>query len=373
MNFVADENMPNLAETFGTHGNIEYCKGRKICHENLVGADILLVRSVTRVDRQLLRGTGVRFVGSATIGIDHLDTAWLDANGITWAYAPGCNADAAAQYTLAMMWLACHRLKRDLWRQTVGIVGHGNVGRRLEQLLKTLGIPVMSCDPPLQDKGEQHLVDMAEICRNSIISLHTPLTSSGDYPTLHLLDAELLAKLAAKTLLVNASRGGVIEKSSLLEHLQSGHLNAALDVWPDEPFIDPELLNLVSVATPHVAGYSREGKLAGTAMIYKAFCKNFAIDTTVTNITEIEAIELACPAGITREEALLQAILSSSQIARDDHALRNQPANNQNDKRVHIDSLRKAYPERYEFKSHRIHGLENTDAELMRQLGFITT
>lgn len=370
MKFIADQNMPYLAETFGVHGDLVLCNGREICRDDLAGAEVLLVRSITRVDRQLLQATGIQFVGSATIGIDHLDTTWLEANNITWAHAPGCNADAAAQYTLAMMWLACERLERDFRQQTVGIVGRGNVGGRLEHLLNVLNIPVMSCDPPLQDTGEQNLVSMNEVCGNSIISLHTPLTGSGTYPTRDLFDTNLLAKLDADTLVVNASRGGVIEKTGLSEQLLSGRLNAALDVWPDEPFIEPDMLDAVIVATPHVAGYSREGKLAGTQMIYKAFCERFAIEPLITTASETKTVELVYSPTKSDDEALQHAILASSQIVRDDHALRNQPGLSKNAGRIHIDSLRKAYPERFEFKSHRLHGISATSARLFRQLGF---
>ncbi len=364
--------MPLLAETFGRHGEVQLFNGREICRADLAGAEVLLVRSVTRVNESLLSGTGIRFVGSATIGIDHLDTAWLEANNITWAHAPGCNANAASQYALAMMWLACERLQRDFRRQTVGIIGRGNVGGRLEQLLKVLNIPVKSCDPPLQDLGEPQLVCLDEVCTNSIISLHVPLTGSGKYPTKNLLDSKQLEKLRPGTLLVNTSRGGVIEKAGLLAKLYSGQLQAALDVWPDEPFIEAEMLEAVTVATPHVAGYSREGKQAGTEMIYRAFCKVFALNSVGDPASGFETLTLDFPPATTADEVLKTSIQSSSQVERDDAALRELPPFNPGDNRVHIDSLRAAYPERYEFKSHLVRGLPDADKNLMEQLGFKT-
>jgi len=375
MKIVADKNMPLLAETFGQHGELHLLDGREICAADLAGAEVLLVRSVTRVNQSLLSGTGIRFVGSATIGIDHMDTAWLETNKIAWAHAPGCNANAAAQYALAMMWLACERLRRDFRQQTVGIIGRGNVGRRLEHLLKVLNIPVMACDPPLQDqaRGDLHghqFVSMNEACANSIISLHVPLTTSGKYPTKNLLDSRQLEKLQPNTLLVNTSRGAVIEKTGLLAKLYSGQLQAALDVWPDEPLIEAEMLDVVSVATPHVAGYSREGKQAGTEMIYKAFCKELALDASSNRVPEFETITLGFPSATLSDEALKQSIQSSSQVARDDAALRKLAPFEPGDKRVQIDSLRAAYPERYEFKSHLICGMAEADANLLGQLGF---
>lgn len=369
MKIIADSNIPSLDCTFGRHGEIVLLDGRDICRSDLANADILLVRSVTRVGEDILAGTNIRFVGSATIGIDHLDTAWLDAQGIAWANAPGCNADAAAQYTLAMMWLACDRLGKDFKQQSVGIIGRGNVGRRLEHLLKVLHISVMCCDPPLQDLGELQLVSMDEVCDNTIISLHVPLTTDGKHPTRHLFDQRALGLLKPKTLMVNASRGGVIEGRGLLRHLQSGHIYAALDVWPDEPHINQHLLDLVSVATPHVAGYSCEGKLAGTSMIYSTFCEALGFsmgkETIRTKIIELKYTET--PPG---QEVSKQAILSSSQLERDDKALRHLSPSHTGDNRLHIDNLRTAYPERFEFKSHSVCGISDTDAKLLQQLGF---
>ena len=372
MKIVADKNMHLLAETFGRHGEVQLLNGREICNADLADAEVLLVRSVTRVNQSLLQGTGIRFVGSATIGIDHLDTAYLEANNITWAHAPGCNADAASQYALAMMWLACERLGRDFRQQTVGIIGRGNVGGRLERLLKVLNIPVMSCDPPLQDLGEQQLVSMDKVFANSIISLHVPLTGSGKYPTKNLLDSKQLEKLQPNTLLVNTSRGGVIEKTGLLSKLRSGQLQAALDVWPDEPFIEAEMLNAVTVATPHVAGYSLEGKQAGTEMIYQAFCKAFALNSVSDPASGFETLTLDFPPATIADEVLKTSIQSSSQVVRDDAALRALLTLNPADNRVHIDSLRAAYPERYEFKSYLLRDLPDANKHLMKQLGFKT-
>ena len=364
MKIIADMNMPRLDDTFGHHGTIIRLDGRGIKHHDLVDADVLLVRSVTRVDADLLQGTRVRFVGSATIGIDHLDTAWLEDNNIAWAHAPGCNANAAAQYTLAMMWLACERLQRDFKKQTVGIVGRGNVGKRLEHLLQALDIPVMACDPPLQDQGEQRLVSMQKACANSIISLHVPLTRTGKYPTRDMFDQKQLATLTSGTLLVNASRGGVIEAGALLTHLQSGQIHAALDVWPQEPFIASELLELVTVASPHIAGYSIEGKHAGTEMIYQAFRSALLTGTTAQKPTNDNIVITDCPPSAPAQEILQLLMHSSCPVARDDASLRDLPGQ--------FDKLRSTYPARHEFKSHLIKGVAGENASLLRQMGFKT-
>ncbi len=370
MKIVADKNMLLLAETFGRHGEVLRIDGREICRGDLMGADVLLVRSVTRVDRELLEGTSIRFVGSATIGIDHLDTTWLEQNNIFWAHAPGCNADAAAQYALAMMWLACDRLLVNFKQQRVGIIGRGNVGRRLEHLLNVLGIPVMACDPPLKEAGEDRLVSMQEACSNSIISLHVPLTRKGKHPTECLFDRRRLDELQAGTLLVNTSRGSVIEGPDLLAELQSGRLHAALDVWPDEPYIGKSWLPATSVATPHVAGYSLEGKQAGTEMIYQAFCESFAIEASVQPTANTKEVTLSFPPHATAEQVLKQAIQSSCPVFRDDASLRTAASLLSGDDRIQIDALRASYPVRREFKSHLIQAGPAAEADQLRKLGF---
>lgn len=372
MKIIADKNMLLLNETFGQHGDVQLVDGRQISRADLRGADVLLVRSVTRVDRHLLQGTRIQFVGSATIGVDHLDTAWLEANNIAWANAPGCNANSAAQWALAMMWLACERSNIDFKQQRVGIIGRGNVGRRLEHLLKILEIPVMTCDPPLQASGVKGLVSMQDISTNSIVSLHVPLTRDGNHPTEALLESRFLHSLKPETVVVNTSRGPVIDGPSLLEQLQSGRLRAALDVWPDEPYISRDWLQATCVATPHVAGYSTEGKQAGTAMIYAAFCRRFAIPACDPSKSKLEDVTLHFPAHATADQVLRQAIQSSCPVARDDSALRTAAPSSSMADCVKIDSLRANYPVRREFKSHRIMARPETETSRLRQLGFKT-
>ena len=369
---IADENIPALDETFGRHGKLQRIDGRNVCRPDLSHADVLLVRSVTRVNADLLRGTNIRFVGSTTIGIDHLDTAWLEANNIAWAHAPGCNADAAAQYTLAMMWLACKRLQKNFRQQTVGIIGRGNVGQRLEHLLQVLDIPVMACDPPLQDLGEANLVSMHEACANNIISLHVPLTHTGKYPSKNLFGPEQLAKLNLGTLLVNAARGGVIEATALQAQLKSGRLHAALDVWPDEPFIAPELLAAVAVATPHVAGYSYEGKQAGTEMIYQAFCSAFACPRGAQPTIKTQVVTTDLSPTTSADEGVLSLLQSSCPVARDDASLRALCYLSHNGGLIQFDGLRTSYPQRHEFRSYLVTGATGTTASRLNRMGFQT-
>ncbi len=184
---VVDQNIRGAGDTFGRHGPLSVVDGRNILAADLEDADALIIRTTTRVDAELLRDSRVGFVGTTSIGIDHLDTHWLDRQGITWAYAPGCNADSAAQYTLAMMWLACARLGRELTSQRVGIIGRGNVGSRLQHLLAALGIESVANDPPLAEQGAAGLVPLDEALDQDIVSLHVPLEPDGPHPTFRMI------------------------------------------------------------------------------------------------------------------------------------------------------------------------------------------
>jgi erythronate-4-phosphate dehydrogenase len=236
--------------------------------------------------------------------------------------------------------------------------------------LDVLEIPVMACDPPLQEAGEDRLVSMQEACANSIISLHVPLTRSGSHPTENLLDEKLLRSLNAGTLLVNTARGAVIESPALLPQLQSGRLYAALDVWPDEPYIARRLLESVCVATPHVAGYSLEGKFRGTEMIYRAFCTKYKPGLTPCSARQDEEIKLSIESWKTTDQALIQAIQASCPVNRDDVALRAAACLPDEDRCVQIDGLRSAYPVRREFKSYDIEDGPLAATDQLRLLGF---
>ncbi len=269
MKIVADEDMFNVRELFSPFGDVVTLRGREICAADLSAADALLVRSVTPVDAALLENSSVRFVGSATSGADHVDQAYLAARGIEFANAPGCNANAVVQYVIAAL---CAGV--PAWRQrTVGIVGCGQVGGRLYRCLKQLGVTCRVYDPFLDGDGMADRVGFDEILDCQIICLHTPLTRGGAHPTWHMINRNVLAQLAPGTVLLNAGRGGVIDNAALREHLMAGaELGVILDVWESEPDIDLDLLHNVLLGTPHIAGYSVEGRLAGTLAIRDAFC-----------------------------------------------------------------------------------------------------
>jgi len=274
MRLLADENIPLLDPFFASFGEIRRMPGRAIDRAAVAAADVLLVRSVTRVDRALLEGSAVKFVGTCTIGTDHLDLPYFAEAGITWSSAPGCNARGVVEYVLGALLALAERHGTDLATRTYGVVGAGQVGGRLVEVLRGLGWNVLVCDPPRQAREGGDFVALEEIVRRcDVISLHTPLTRDGADATWHLLDAERLAQLRPGCWLINASRGAVVDNPALKAHLRGGaDLEAVLDVWEGEPQVDDELAPLCRLATPHIAGYSLDGKLRGTAQIYQAFC-----------------------------------------------------------------------------------------------------
>ncbi len=274
MLIVADENIPLLDAFFAGFGEIRRYPGRAIDRDCVRDADVLLVRSVTKVDRALLEGSRVRFVGTCTIGTDHLDLGWFAEAGIHWSSAPGCNARGVVDYVLGSLLTLAELDGADLAARTYGVVGAGEVGGRLVQVLRGLGWKVLVCDPPRQAAEGGDYVGLERILAEcDVISLHTPLTRSGEQATWHLLDAPRLAQLRQGAWLINAARGPVIDNRALRELLlQREDVLAVLDVWEEEPLVDVDLADLCVIATPHIAGYSLDGKQRGTAQIYQAFC-----------------------------------------------------------------------------------------------------
>ncbi|MFK7702664.1 4-phosphoerythronate dehydrogenase PdxB [Pseudomonas caspiana] len=274
MRIVADENIPLLDAFFAAFGEIRRLPGRSIDRAAVADADILLVRSVTPVTRELLEGSPVRFVGTCTIGTDHLDLEHFQQAGIQWSSAPGCNARGVVDYVLGSLLTLAEIEGVDLAQRTYGVVGAGQVGGRLIKVLKALGWNVLVCDPPRQAVEGGDFVSLEEILqRCDVISLHTPLDKSGEHPTWHLLDQTRLQQLKHGSWLINASRGPVVDNAALHDTLLDREdLQAVLDVWEGEPRVNTELADLCVIGTPHIAGYSLDGRQRGTAQIYQALC-----------------------------------------------------------------------------------------------------
>jgi len=270
LKIIADENIPGL-DIFKGLGSITCLPGRTMTADQLSDADVLLVRSVTRVDETLLRGSNIKFVGTATIGIDHLDIDFLNKKGIDWANAPGCNANSVSEYVLAAL---CH-FHADgldgLMGKKAGIVGYGNVGRLVANKLKMLGMQVTAYDPLLNRAMNLALQSLTHIFESDVLCVHAPLTTSGRFPSFHMVTKDHWIRLKPNACFISAGRGGVIPDSEISHMIsQRPDVRTAIDVWENEPDIDWSLVNKVDIATPHIAGYSYDGKLAGTRMIYNA-------------------------------------------------------------------------------------------------------
>ena len=296
MKIVADKDIFRVAETFSGAGELLLLPGREICAEHVHKADALLVRTVTRVTRDLVAGSRLRFVGSATSGTDHVDMKALEELGITFAHASGCNADAVVNYVVAALAFMANPARQD-WRQlSAGVIGAGNVGGRLGRLFARLGMQVKIFDPLLDASHPlaEHFASLEEVLRQDIVSVHVPLTDVGPFPTRHMLTTSHLGNLKQDAIFINAARGEVIDNRALASFLaKRADVKAVLDVWENEPALQASLVGQAALATPHIAGYSLYGKRNGTSAVYKEFCRYFRMtpgdDRENPVVTTIEA------------------------------------------------------------------------------------
>jgi len=364
MQIIADENIPYVRTGFANLGKTRTVVGRGLKSADLGDANILLVRSVTQVDKKLLAGSAVRFVGTATIGLDHIDLDYLQQQSIGFASAQGSNATAAAEYVISALLITAQRQGFQLNNKTVGIIGCGNVGSRVLNKLNALGVNCVIYDPPLQEKlgpktfkvcqtfkVSTKYVNLDTVLSADIITLHVPLSKGGHYPTYQLVNADLLGKLRDDVILINTSRGAVVDETALLETLvRRPAMTIILDVWQNEPDINLSLLQRAALGTPHIAGYSLDGKARGTEMLYAAVCDYFQHPATWQAQTDLPApplTRLSFSKTVDDNVAIHTAVMACYDVRRDDAALRriNQTA----DASAFFDKLRKNYPVRREF------------------------
>ena len=372
MKILVDENMPYAVELFSRLGTVQAVPGRPGPQDALNDADALMVRSVTKVNESLLTGKPVKFVGTATAGTDHVDDAWLAAQGIGFSAAPGCNAIAVVEYVFSSLLILAERDGFQLRDKTVGIIGVGNVGSRLNARLEALGVRTLLCDPPRADRGDEGEFWPLEklVTDADILTFHTPLNPSGPYATHHLVDADLLARLPADRILINACRGEVVDNAALLDALNgTKKLTAVLDVWEPEPDLSLALLEKVAIGTAHIAGYSLEGKARGTTQVFEAFSQFIGQPQTVALASLLPPPEFAevTLRGALSEAKLLRLIHLVYDVRRDDRPLRRVAG-----KAGEFDKLRKFYEERREWSSLRVICDDPATAEMLKKLGFTT-
>jgi erythronate-4-phosphate dehydrogenase len=374
---VADANIPLLDEAFGPVGEVHALPADAISPEAVADADALLVRSVTRVDSRLLDESRLRFVATATIGLDHVDTAYLDHRNIGFASAQGSNARSVAEYVLAALCVLARRTGRDLLGLTVGIVGVGNVGGRLAAMLEALGIHVLRNDPPLaRQTGDPKYVPFEALADADVVTFHVPLTRTGRDATHHMVNRDLLGRLKPGAWLLNTSRGAVAETDALAEAVDAGRLGAVVcDVWENEPEIPARLLERADLGTPHVAGYSYDGKVNGTRMVLEALCEHFGIerDWDPSPLMPPPANpHMDVPAGAGVQEALGRAVCAAYDIERDDGLLRAMLEWPAEERAAHFKALRRDYPVRREFPETTavLAEADPAVAEALRAVGF---
>ena len=381
MKIVADANIPFVSECFSSMGDVTVVSGREMTASTVADADCLLVRSVTRVDSDLLAGSRVRFVGTATIGFEHIDVDFLDKQTIGFASAPGSNANSVAEYVVAAMLEAAEKHKFQLEGKSIGIVGVGNVGSRVEKKAKALGMEVYLNDPPLQrESGDAKYMPIEKVYGCDFVTLHTPLSFEGTDRTFHLARESFFKSLKAGCVFLNTSRGGVVDTAALKGAIKSGKVKSAvLDVWEDEPNIDAELLEMVDIGTPHIAGYSLDGKVGGLIMIYKAACEYFGVDErfeTGSFFPEPAAPQLKIEGGaVDEQEALRETVEKIYSIREDDSRLRwilDRPPGKRG---KFFDGLRRDYPVRREFQNTSVVVKDKSSnlADKLKGIGFKVT
>lgn len=355
---VCDKNMPYAAEAFGTLGEVVLKDGRQIGPADVRDAGVLVTRSTTQVNGALLDGSSVRFYGSGVIGTDHIDIPYLDARGIVWTGAPGCNAESVANYvTAALLWLG-GRHGFTLEGKTLGVIGVGHVGRRVCAHARALGLRVLANDPPRRrdaaDGEAQSFVSLGRLLEEAdIITCHVPLTRSGPDATFHLLSAAQFAQMKPGVVFINAARGPVCDTDALLGALGKRVGLAVIDCWEGEPAYRPDLLARAELTTPHIAGHSYEGKVNGTAIVYRRACAFFGKEPVYPFTLPPPPLPewRADAAGRRDEEVLRELVLATYDIEADSRRLKESCVADARERAMAFDAQRGKYPMRREFTS----------------------
>jgi erythronate-4-phosphate dehydrogenase len=372
LKIIADSNVPFLKGALDSFADIRYLPGKDMEHDQVSNADALIIRSRTKCNRKLLENSNVKFIATATIGYDHIDTQYCEHHGIKWCNAPGCNASSVEQYILSALLIIADKYNFRLSDKTIGILGVGHVGSRIEKVSGLLGMDALLNDPPRERvEGSEKFVGLDRILAEAdIITLHVPLYMQGADKTFHLTEKSFFDALSKKVHFLNTSRGEVVHTAALKEAIKNNSLESViLDVWENEPDIDTELLDLVDIATPHIAGYSLDGKANGTMMSVHALSRFFNLrleNWKPENIPVPEKTEINIEAGGKDiQDVLTEAVLRTYYILDDDKRLRKSiPA---------FEQQRAEYPLRREYGAYTIHltGDHSNIGQTLKELGFI--
>jgi len=371
MKIVIDDKIPYIRRAFEPFAEVIYLPGSKTTPEVVKDADAIVTRTRTKCNRELLEGSKVKFIATATIGYDHIDTDYCERAGIEWTNAPGCNAESVNQYIASALFSYSMKKRFDLKEKTIGIVGVGHVGSKVARLCEIIGMKVLLNDPPRERvEGPEQFVSLEEIQQEAdIITFHVPLNMKGEDVTFHMVDEKFIQNLKKQPLLINSCRGEVFDSAAIKNALKTGVISGLIaDCWENEPEIDLELLEMAGYGTPHIAGYSKDGKANGTQMSVQAISRffNLGIDNWEPENVELpEKTTIEIDGNQRREYSILaEAVLSTYDIENDDEALRENP---------HLfEKLRGDYPVRREFDSYTIKSknIENETLEKLIKMGF---
>jgi erythronate-4-phosphate dehydrogenase len=372
LSIVADQQILFAREAFSKIGDVTLVDGRSIDQQTIKDADVLLVRSVTQVNESLLKDTNISFVGSATSGIDHIDIEYLKKSNIPFSHAPGSNARSVAEYVLSSLFVVAGHYDFSLAEKTVAIIGCGQVGSRVKHFLETLGIQCLLNDPPLfEQTSDKSYIELERVLAADIISLHVPLTIDCKFPTNKLVNKQFLDRLNSDVILINTSRGEVVDETELLAFKESNPMSTLiLDVWCNEPEINTALLQQTFIATPHIAGYSYDGKLKATDMLVDALnrvTKNNSSEDRLLNSEKVKDI-----IEYNDDDVIQRAVMQSYDVRSDAIALGNLKNIPAEERASYFDSLRKNYPVRREFTNRIIQTdkIGHESRQRLQQLGF---
>ena len=369
MKIVADDRIPFLKGVFEPFAEMVYIAGNKIKKADIVDADILITRSITQCNAKLLEGSSVKLIATATIGDNHIDKAFCFNNNIKWTSAKGCNASAVEQYVTSALLSFAEKKKINLKKLIIGIIGVGNIGSKIKNAAELLGMRVLLNDPPRAEKeGDENFEKLDDILKKAdIITLHVPLTTDGKHPTYHLANEKFFLKFDKPVIFINTSRGEVVDTIALKNAIKKGNVaSSVIDVWESEPEVDLNLIKLVDISTPHIAGYSLEGKANATSMVVNAISDffDFGIKVWHPELSENKSIiELNCT-GLNYQEVLLKAVKQTYNIWEDDEKFRLSP--------LSFNDLRNNYKFRREFNAYKLKliNCEKDIGEKLSKIGF---
>lgn len=371
MKIVADDKIPFLMGAIEPYADVIYLPGKEITQKVLIDADALIIRTRTKCTESLLKGTKVSFIGTATIGFDHIDTGYCEKNNIFWTNAPGCNSYSVQQYIAAALLKLSSEFRVDLKDRTIGIIGVGNVGSKIEKLARSIGMNVLLNDPPrARQEGEKDFVNLGTVLYDSdIVTLHVPLNVVGEDSTYHMFNNKSFKKMKKGAWFINSSRGEVTETAALKKALSSGKLGGAvIDVWENEPDFDRELMSKTFLSTPHIAGYSTDGKANGTSMVVRSLSSHFNLPLKnwyPDNIPKPEKPDIKINCIGKNDEAILEEVVTQTyNIDEDNIKLRFSPSD--------FEKQRSDYHLRREFKAYKVYlkGGTNRIGKLLEELGF---